>query len=227
MLLAYEIKSTAAHLGCCYSFFDRPFFMSRISHKTTPQKFFRDSRVARKICQGVFFSLIVKKYICLSIIGLLLLRSPPAISRLVVTIIIDAINCVFNAWPLTHIGQKVLETSFPSLANRNPLFFIMRKGWVAWISTSSNGVLPRRICWRFVKSVFYWLITSARLTRPNSFSIKNAMYSTNTFSQPHMIFFILSVVGNNLYFADRFSGEIAKWAPAHYNFTSHEVESTV
>ena len=51
------------------------------------------------------------------IVALLFRGGPTAIARLVISIIIDAVDLSF--WPISHIGQEVVETA-PALANGDP-----------------------------------------------------------------------------------------------------------
>lgn len=54
-----------------------------------------------------------------TIVHLLFSRSPAAIARLIIAIIIDSINTVFARWPYTHICEKVFEGVTPAVANFN------------------------------------------------------------------------------------------------------------
>src|SRR5215475_1669162 len=82
-----------------------------------------------------------------TIILLLLVRRPPAIARLVITILVDSIEChTFHpVEPFTHVRQEILEC-VPSLTNDNSPIAIVSSLRIGLRVTTPHHRPPRSVC---------------------------------------------------------------------------------
>jgi hypothetical protein len=78
-----------------------------------------------------------------SIVGLCLLGSPYAISRFVVSVIIDAFNSVRWRWAFSHVSNKCCERISPFVAYLNASTSVAGIFWVLRFVTSASHIAPR------------------------------------------------------------------------------------
>src|SRR6266550_5234788 len=88
------------------------------------------------------------------IVCLLFPRCPFAISGLIVSVVVDALNSKFWGWPSSHIGQEIFKRG-PSLAARNSSSAITGICLMFWICAALTNVFPAIIFWRLGHPVFY------------------------------------------------------------------------
>jgi len=67
--------------------------------------------------------------------------SPPAIGRLIISIVVDAFNAVLWRRTWTHVLEKVFKTS-PSLADLNAATAVVFIAWISWTSTTCIKLPP-------------------------------------------------------------------------------------
>lgn len=133
-----------------------------------------------------------------SIIRLLLHRGPSAISRLIVSRIVNAINCMLSRWPLSHIGQKVLVES-PTLAHLNSSFRVIGISFSGISRTASSHASPRsvsnsstgcmtmakrQIMQEFCRRFFVQTATTGSVAIPQADATRGNGISASTFAQP-------------------------------------------
>lgn len=76
---------------------------------------------------------------------LLRLRSPTAISRLVVSFVVNSVNCVQWAWLSPHVIQEMLKRRAPAVANRNAPPTVAFVFMCVWVGASLYHRVPSRI----------------------------------------------------------------------------------
>lgn len=86
---------------------------------------------------------------CSPVIGINLNSSPSAISWFVVSIIIYAVNLMFFAGSLSHIGKEILKRLKPSIAYFNATASVIAKRRIRLIEAPIFHRLPSFIFWRF------------------------------------------------------------------------------
>lgn len=87
-----------------------------------------------------------------SVVGLGFCVCPYAITRFVISVIVDALNTQ-TGWTLAHIGQKILKAISPALANRNtPLSIPLRVTTVGVVAAVLHA-LPNSIGSRSLHAV--------------------------------------------------------------------------
>lgn len=91
---------------------------------------------------------------------LLRLHDPSAISRLVISIVVNAINGVFWAWSLSHIGEKVSERQ-PAVANGYSTTTVSCKLWPSLSCASSHDPFPNAILAGLIHAVLCMLLTTS------------------------------------------------------------------
>jgi len=96
------------------------------------------------LCQCFCLSLISNKFIKPTVVVLLLLCCPTTISRLIVTIIVYAVNAVLWSWSMPHIGKKVFKL-MPAFADRNTATAVMFVGRRFFIATSLYHSVPNPV----------------------------------------------------------------------------------
>ena len=81
---------------------------------------------------------------CLPIQALFARRSPPAIARLVVAVVVDAVDgCI--RWALAHVGEETGKIH-PSVADRDPSTTVSVIPAILGIGATVNHSTPRRVC---------------------------------------------------------------------------------
>jgi hypothetical protein len=93
----------------------------------------------------------------------LLSRPPSAIARLIVPVVVDAINCQAR-WSFTHIGEKVLEAVKPTFADSDASPTVMFEKAFVWVAASRPHVHPRFM--RSVASPIYGMTVSEATLQP-------------------------------------------------------------
>lgn len=95
---------------------------------------------------------VFKSYVCNTVIGLFSAGSPTAITRFIITSIINTFDgVIIFQGAFTHIFKKIFKTAFffvtntPTIAQSYFTFFVISKSWVTWLRTTCNHVLPRTI----------------------------------------------------------------------------------
>jgi len=106
-----------------------------------------------------------------SVSALLKIRSPAAVTRSVVAIIVNALNSKPRR-ALTHVSQKVSERA-PALTDCNSTPTIVFEARIIGICSSLKYLLPRPVSARMTKTMFavrcagsFFMQTSTRLRRP-------------------------------------------------------------
>jgi hypothetical protein len=69
-------------------------------------------------------------------------RGPLAVSRLVVAVVVDALNAVQNAWPAAHVGKERSEGYFPTFANPDSPTSIQLPLRIVRVAASVQHVCP-------------------------------------------------------------------------------------
>lgn len=77
-----------------------------------------------------------------SIIRLLFLRGPAHVARLVVSIAINSIECVFRSWGFSNVGKKLPKVVAPSFANLDALVAMPTVARVRRFVTTANHPPP-------------------------------------------------------------------------------------
>jgi hypothetical protein len=84
------------------------------------------------------------KYVCPTIAGLFRARSPSAVARLVVTIVVNAIDGVLDARSGSHVGKEVLK-GVPSLTDRDASTTVVWPSRLLRVGASRSHGRPRPI----------------------------------------------------------------------------------
>lgn len=85
---------------------------------------------------------------------LLSVRCPSAVARLVVSVVILAVNRVFRRGAWTHVFQKRIKRSSPSWANRNSSSAVIRKCVVAMVFAAVNHSAPHAV----FRNLVAWIV---------------------------------------------------------------------
>ena len=97
---------------------------------------------------GIYNIFIGNVVIALSIIGLLFRRSPSAIRRLIVSVIIDPINTMLAGWSFIHVSKETGERFAPFFTDGNAFATITRVCRIIGIAASLNDIKPGNVFWR-------------------------------------------------------------------------------
>lgn len=92
-------------------------------------------------CDRLGFSSKCKKSASSPVSGLFSSCCPLAIGRLVISLIIDALNTVFWRWSWPHVGHEVFKTS-PPATNFDPTATIVFEGYASLASTTGIDQPP-------------------------------------------------------------------------------------
>lgn len=101
----------------------------------------RDSSNSRPFGYCMTYSIALHFNIFASVIRLFFWKSPSAIFRLIVTIIVNSINAVFGSGRLSHIGKEVIK-HMPAFANCNPSASVIPIALRFWIFASVQNCKP-------------------------------------------------------------------------------------
>jgi len=104
-----------------------------------------DADLCGDISNGLQFSVEQDAVIASSISALHRSRGPPAVSKLIVAVIVDALNLKLGIRLLAHVSKEVLELQ-PSVANLNAATAIVLIALMLGIKTPFQHVLPRIQC---------------------------------------------------------------------------------
>lgn len=77
-----------------------------------------------------------------SVVNLLIRRSPSHVARLVVAVIVDAVNAIFRPRSFADIFKKCLKGVFPAIAHRNPTPSVILVGFLVLVVASSLDSKP-------------------------------------------------------------------------------------
>lgn len=88
--------------------------------QATPDSVRRHAELSGPACDGLRLSLIRDQPVNAGVVHLDLPCRPSDITRLVMAVVVYAIQRVFRGWAVANVGQKVHERSAPSLADANP-----------------------------------------------------------------------------------------------------------
>lgn len=80
-----------------------------------------------------------------TVVHLLRARSPLAVPRFVVSVVVDAFYRKFRRWLRSHVGQEVLEAFQPTVANGNPAPPVRFKAFFFGIVATSSNVHPAAV----------------------------------------------------------------------------------
>jgi len=102
------------------------------------------------------FPTILNKHDCAffaAVVCLLCSCSPSAVARLVISVVINTVYRIVEAWPLAHVITKCLERIQPSFTNRYSAFAIAVKSCCKRAKTSVFHRLPRFVSGRISLAV--------------------------------------------------------------------------
>lgn len=85
-----------------------------------------------------------------AILGLLLPRSPTAVARLVIAVVVNALDCMERRRALAHIGKECTESLSPAFANRDPAPSVPTPSLAIGFVAALNHCYPHRI-FRYVR----------------------------------------------------------------------------
>lgn len=112
---------------------------------TTSQGVRIDTQTGRPFCQQKGLAVIGQCTLAVSVLRLLLARSPLDIVRFIVAVIVDAIKR--ESWRrISHVGVEVFKRLKPSRANSDSAFTVILKGWVLRIIAALFNAAPNTVC---------------------------------------------------------------------------------
>lgn len=82
------------------------------------------------------------------VVTLFIVRGPAHIVGLIITIVVNAIQRVFRAWPVTHISQERLKRIAPLATHANTSTAVANKTFTCRCSAAVVHVDPRSMFWR-------------------------------------------------------------------------------
>lgn len=101
---------------------------------------------------GATFAVHNQHMILPSVVGLFARRGPSAIVRLVIAVVVDAIDGVAR-WAQSHIRVEISERIAPPIADRNASFPVSIKFRIVRVETTPLQRMPRLIGFRFRQAV--------------------------------------------------------------------------
>lgn len=113
-------------------------------------------------CQWHRFVAICQQSICSTVSLLFALRCPAHIPRLVVAVVVEAINRVFFRRRRTDVVQKGNKRSLPFIANANPLRAVITVAWTTLTRTPISHRNPTAIFTRTIVRTPVCAYASAR-----------------------------------------------------------------
>lgn len=150
-------------------------------------------------CNSVSLPVDCKHTVAPGVVCLFNNSSPSTVFRLVVPVVVDAVNRMFWGWSVPHVFKEIFKGFLPSIANLYSPTSILLVGCVVRFKASRSKILPANeffcVCPIFGMSVLelsdqpgFSLQTSARpnLSHPKSFSVKTAATSTSAVAHPIM-----------------------------------------
>jgi hypothetical protein len=76
------------------------------------------------------------------VLCLFLCARPSTIARLVVSVVVNAVNGVPGGWPVAHIGEECRERRAPPIADRDSSFAVARERRVIAVVAALNHLVP-------------------------------------------------------------------------------------
>lgn len=117
-----------------------------------PQGCFIKSSKSRPLAKMSSFSFVCNQAIGSLVSALLVLRSPSAVPRFIVAVVVDAVDRMFCGWSLPHVAYKVLKYQ-PPFADRYAATAILGVVLCVWGITPLFHFAPRFISRSFTCSV--------------------------------------------------------------------------
>ena len=156
------IVSAGLSRGCIvfYDLLHSPFLFVKSSRDCAMS----DSEPACPFSQSVGFSVIGKQSRFSRVLPLLQFCGPAAISRLVIAVIVNAINCCFRKRLWSHVSKERIEAGSPFLANCDASFPVQVLVFVVRVATPFHFT-PRCVLWRIAHSARTCTVAPARLDR--------------------------------------------------------------
>lgn len=158
---------------------------------------------------------------CSFISPLLFRRRPPAISRLIIAIVVRvAVNRMCRRWSRPNVSKKVFKRVTPALANGNPATAVVDVHFERWVCASVNHSPPYPILRRVGASVCFGSLggslTNHAAARLSCSALKIASSdcfgcgTTRTPADPHRTKFALAGVFYDCQSAKYHPGQVLK-----------------
>ncbi len=139
--------------------FRRPSF--RESHT---ERAMIDAKLTRPFSKAMSLAVVGKQSHLSGILSLFQFGSPSAISRLVVAVIVNAINCCLWKRFWSHVGKERIEIGSPFIANCDASFPVQMLVFVGMVASPLH-FLPRCVLWRITHAARTCAMAPARLGR--------------------------------------------------------------
>lgn len=150
-----------------------------------------NSRVLCPIFSALGFSIPCDSKSITAVPSLLIHRSPFAVTRFVIPVVVSALKRVFGCWPIPHVVEEISEFA-PPLADLNPASAIPCIASIVWVGAPTIHGCPSNVFGSARQSVFgardenVSLQTSARtaVTRDQLNNPNCSFSSARTTTQP-------------------------------------------
>lgn len=141
--LSVEGNQTAAlHVRLCERIFRR-----QSSHQTAVDARAMNFQIFGPLCKCFGFSVQGKQDVVAFVASLLTCSRPPAITGLIVAVVVWETVYGRSAWFIAHIGKKIGKSK-PPFANTDATSAVIGISLVIWIGASLNHASPTDIGWR-------------------------------------------------------------------------------
>lgn len=112
-----------------------------------------DLKFSRPFSQTERFTLMSNQNRVSSVGHLLPMRSPSAVARLIVSVIVNSVERVIRSRLLTHVFKECCEGILPAIAHGDAATSVMFVGLLRWVKASIFGTHPATELAAFPQSV--------------------------------------------------------------------------